>query len=127
MNTSGNFLIHSFWTSPGLRVAVWSEGQEAVKPWPLRIAVVLSSLALLVMAGCGGYLAEEFRDAVRQGIKTGDFSRADRLKAEGADTEVWREEDSGKQLLEATKGDDWKKVQFLLKTEVRVNVRDDIG
>jgi len=76
----------------------------------LRISVVLYALA--VLAG-GAWWAwrefwsgEQFIAAVAEGIETGDFSRAERLKRWGADTEVWRETDSGQQLLDALGAND---------------------
>ena len=56
-----------------------------MKRWALRVSVFLCALAVLA----GGawrqwWSAEHFREAVAEGIKTGDFSRAERLAPDGA-------------------------------------------
>jgi len=76
-----------------------------VKRWLLRIAVVISALAVLASGSWyvwrEFYSAEQFREAVKEGIESRDFSRAERLKWWGADTEKWREEDSADQFRSA--------------------------
>ena len=95
-----------------------------VKRWLLRIAVVLSSLAL---AASGSwyvwrefYSAGQFRTAVAEGIETGDFSRAERLKKWGADTETWIQEDSKRQLLGAVTNKSNPRMCQLLKLGARL-------
>lgn len=70
----------------------------------LRVAVALSALAVFAVGSWWGwrewYSAGHFRKAVAEGIEAGDFSKAERLKSWGADTEKWRKEDSRLQLAE---------------------------
>jgi len=60
-----------------------------MKRWALRVSVVLSALAVALTVTWWGWRArwsaEQFRVAVAEAIKTGDFSRAERLKEWGAD------------------------------------------
>ena len=88
----------------------------------LRIAVVLCALAVLAVGTWwvwrAYYSAEQFRAAVKEGIASGDFSRAERLKAWGADTGPWREEDSGEQLLRQAKAAEAKAAEGKTPEEV---------
>ena len=89
-----------------------------MKRWSLRIAVVLSALAVMAVGSRfiwqRFWSADQFREAVAEGIETGDFSRAERLKRWGADTRPWREEDSAWQLRDAVKDSDVKRTRRLL-------------
>ena len=99
-----------------------------MKRWLLTISVVLCAL---LSAAYGGYWAwrewwsaEQFREAVAEGIETGDFSRAERLKAWGAYMGPWRKEVSGRQLLESVKVGEEKRVEALLILGAKVDAKD---
>ena len=76
-----------------------------MKRWLLRVSVLLCALAVLAVGGWWAwrewFSAEQFRAAMAEGIETGDFSKAERLKPWGADTELWREKDSEDAFLQA--------------------------
>ena len=74
-----------------------------MKRWVLSISVALCLLTCLATGGHwiwkNYYSAGQFRVAVKVGIETGDFSRAERLKRWGTDKRLWRSEDSGRQFI----------------------------
>ncbi len=76
-----------------------------MKSWILRISVIAATLALLAVGSWfiwyKFYSAEQFREAVAQGIAWGDFSRAERLLVCGAATERWRDEEAKGQFVKA--------------------------
>ena len=88
-----------------------------MKRWLLRIAVILSALAVLASGGWWGWQtfwsSDQFPAAVKEGIETEDFSTAERLKRWGTDTEMWRREDSGKQVYETIQNDDIPRLREL--------------
>ncbi len=70
-----------------------------MKRWLLRVSVVLCALAVLAVGGWWAWREFWSADQFGKAVAEGDFSRAERLKAWGADTGPWREEDSGWQLI----------------------------
>ena len=62
-----------------------------------------------------------------EGIETGDFSRSERLKAWRADTEPWREENSGIQLFEAVEKDQVDYIKKFISLDARTNGHDKLG
>ena len=102
-----------------------------MKKWLLRIAVVLSALAVLLTgtwwAWRKWYSADQFREAVRKGFSIGDFSRAERLMKLGADTGPWRELDAYEQFIEAIADRDSQRVEHLLEFRSQTVSEYDYG
>ena len=100
-----------------------------MQTWLLRISVVLSVLLVLT---CGTwwvwrefYSADKFREAVREGIETGDLSRAGQFKRWGADTAVWREQLSEGQALDAALKDKRTTLTQLISLGARTSRIDE--
>ena len=96
-----------------------------MKLWLFRIAALLSLLLLLAFGAWWvwreWFSADQFREAVAEGIKTGDFRKAERLKAWGANTKPWRKEDSNQQLNAVILNRDIGKTKALIAFGVNVN------
>lgn len=102
-----------------------------MKRWGLRISVFLSALMVLATGAWWGWRewwsAEHFREVVTEGIARGDFSRAERLKRWGADTEKWMERDSSEQVFTAIRKGDIESLDGLLDLGARTDCRNDRG
>lgn len=102
-----------------------------MKTWLLRIAVILSALAVLAVGGWWAWRAwssgEQFRAAVKEGIDTGDFSRAEQFKAWGADIQPWQRLDAGEQLLTAISLGKLLEAKYLLTLGANTDTRNKYG